>query len=72
MSNAASSKNPVLTPQKKKRRGFGIKSVARRLSIGQGNAASSGMPAQEPLRYEADDIEEANRIGAAIRRQHAR
>jgi hypothetical protein len=30
------------------------------------------LPAPEPLRYEAEDIDEANRIGAAICRQHAR
>ena len=28
--------------------------------------------ASSPLRYDAEDVEEANRIGAALCRQHAR
>jgi hypothetical protein len=53
-------KQAAATPLKK-RSGFRIKSTAHRLSA-----------ARKPLRYDAEDIEEANRIGTAICRQHAR
>lgn len=34
-------------------------------------AVAGGILAPEALRYDAEDIEEANRIGAALCRQHA-
>lgn len=35
-------------------------------------AVAHGVPVVQPLPYAADDIAEANRIGAALCRQHAR
>ena len=43
-----------------------------RLAPRGARAVAHGVPAVKPLPYDAADIEEANRIGAALCRQHAR
>ena len=50
------------TAAARKRGGFSV-----RVRDGRGKAGASS-----PMRYDAEDIEEANRIGAAVCRQHAR
>ena len=61
--------NPTATARKKGR----AFSVRRREGQGKANAPGSvAAGASTPLRYDAEDIEEANRIGAALCRQHAR
>ena len=69
MGNTASPKIAALTPSKA-RHGFDFKSIARRLFSGGKKTADGGE--RKPLSYDAEDIEEANRIGAAICKQHAR
>jgi len=70
MSNTASRKIAVLTPSKGRHR-LDLKAIARRLFSGKKKtAAEEAEP--KPLIYDAEDIEEANRIGEAICKQHAR
>lgn len=69
MGNTASPEIAVLTHSKWRQR-FSFKAVVHRVLSGRKEAIEGGEP--KPLEYNAEDVEEANRISEAIRRQHAR
>ena len=62
MKTAVANPTPTATAAARKKRRFPVRD-----RDGRGKPGASS-----PLRYGAEDIEEANRIGAALCRQHAR
>jgi hypothetical protein len=67
MSTAATSKGAVPARTKRRSRTVVAYSEKRRP-----DSVARTAPAIKPLRYDAQDIEEANRVGAALCRQHSR